>query len=137
MPVDKFGKMSDAKSRDTGMSLTYVNNNYIRKDGSTPVTGSINMNGYTLYNMSNPVNLQDVATKEYAIKRDLDMNNKRLKNIPPPVEDTDAVNTIYVDTSSNETKRYVNSVTPFVNRQNEYVATNNINMREFTLQNVG
>ena len=26
---------------------------------------------------------------------------------------------------------------PFVNRQNEYAATNNINMRKFTLQNVG
>ena len=34
-------------------------------------------------------------------------------------------------------KRYVNSVTPFVNQQYEYVATNNINMRDFTLQNMG
>ena len=38
---------------------------------------------------------------------------------------------------SDETKRYVNSVTPFVNQQNQYTATNNINMRDFTLQNVG
>ena len=30
MPVDKFGRMSDAKTRDTGVSLTYINNNYIR-----------------------------------------------------------------------------------------------------------
>ena len=57
MPVDKFGKMSDAKTRD---------NNYIRSDGGTPVSGSINMNGNTLYNVSDPVNPQDVATKEYA-----------------------------------------------------------------------
>ena len=131
------------------MSLTYINNNYIRNDGGTPVTGSINMAGNTLYNVT------DVATKEYAdnirggwwvnkkqdgtyaIKRDLDMNDKRLRNIPPAVEDADAVNKIYVDTSSDETKRYVDSVTPFVNRQNEYAATNNINMREFTLQIVG
>ena len=48
MPVDKFGRMSDAKTRDTGVSLTYINNNYIRSDGSTPVSGSINMNGNTL-----------------------------------------------------------------------------------------
>ena len=27
MPVDKFGRMSDAKTRDTGVSLTYINNN--------------------------------------------------------------------------------------------------------------
>ena len=34
-------------------------------------------------------------------------------------------------------RRYVNSVTPFVNQQYEYAATNNINMRDFILQNVG
>ena len=66
MPVDKFGRMSDAETRDTGISLTYINNNYIRSDCSTPVTGSINMNGNTLYKLPDPVNPQDVATKEYA-----------------------------------------------------------------------
>ena len=100
MPVDKFGRMSDAKTRDTGVSLTYINNNYIRNDGSTPVSGYINMNGNTRYNVSDPVNPQDVATKEYAdnvggggwvrrkqdgtyaIKRDLDMNDKKLIKHP-------------------------------------------------------
>ena len=56
MPVDKFGRMSDAKTRDTGVSLTYINNNYIRSDGSTPVSGSISINGNTLYNVPDPVN---------------------------------------------------------------------------------
>ena len=105
--------------------------------------------------MPDPVNPQDVATKEYAdnvrgdewvkrkqdgtftIKRDLDMNNKRLKNVPPPVEDANTVNIIYADTLSDETKRYVDSVTPFVNQQYGYVATNNIIKGHFTLQNVG
>ena len=99
MPVDKFGRMSDTKTRDTGVSLTYINNNYIRSDGTTTVSGSINMNGNTLYNVPDPVNPQDVATKEYAdnvrgggwinrkqdgtyaIKRDLDIDGKKLKNI--------------------------------------------------------
>ena len=67
MPVDKFRRMSDAKTRDTGVSLIYINNNYIRSDG-TPVSGSINMNGNTLYNLADPVNPQDVVTKEYADK---------------------------------------------------------------------
>ena len=87
------------------------------------------MTGNTLYNVSDPVNPQDVTTKEYAdngrgggwinrkqdgtyaIKTDLDMNDKRLTQIPPPVEDADAVNKIYADTLSDETRRYVNSVT--------------------------
>ena len=66
MPVDKFGRMSDSKTRDTGVSLTYINNNYIRSDGGTPVTGSIDMGGNTLRNVAEPVNPHDVATKEYA-----------------------------------------------------------------------
>ena len=66
MPVDKFGRMSDAKSRDTWVLLNYINNNNVRSDGSTPVSGSIDMSGNTLHNVSDPVNPQDVATKEYA-----------------------------------------------------------------------
>ena len=65
MPVDKFGRMSNAKTRDTGVSLTYINNNYIRSEGSTPVSGSIDIKGNTLKNESDPVNPQDVATKKY------------------------------------------------------------------------
>ena len=44
------------------------NNNYFRSDGTTPVYGSIDMRGNTLYNVPDPVNPQDVATKEYADK---------------------------------------------------------------------
>ena len=66
MPVDKFGRMSDTKTKDTGVSLTYINNNYIRSDGGTPVTGSIDMNGNTIHNVAEPVKSQDVATKDYA-----------------------------------------------------------------------
>ena len=77
MPVDKFGRMSDTKTRDTGVSLTYINNNYIRSDGTTPVYGSINMNGNTLYNVSNPVNPQDVATKEYVDETVSNVSDKK------------------------------------------------------------
>ena len=31
MPVHKFGRMSDSKTKDTGVSLTYLNNNYVRR----------------------------------------------------------------------------------------------------------
>ena len=113
MPVDKFGRMSDAKARDTWVSLTYINNNYIRSDGGTPVSGSINMNGNTLYNVSDPVNPQDVATKEYADTTnkafvlfegkylavgDLSMGGRRLNNVGMPIENNQASNKFYVDT---------------------------------------
>ena len=113
MPVDKFGRMSDAKTRDTGVSLTYINNNYIRSDGSTPVSGSINMNGNTLYNVPDPVNPQDVATKEYADTTnkafvlfegkyltvgDLSIGGRRLNDVGMPIENHQASNKFYVDT---------------------------------------
>ena len=66
MPVDKFGRMSDTRTKDTGVSLTYINNNYIRSDSSTPVTGSIDMGGNKLYNVAYPVNPNDAASKDYA-----------------------------------------------------------------------
>ena len=116
MPVDKFGRISDAKTRDTGVSLTYINNNYIRSDGSTPVSGSINMNGNTLYNVSDPVNPQRVATKEYADKvggdspffkengnyqatHTINMAYKKLLKLHKPTEPYDAATKDYVDKS--------------------------------------
>ena len=113
MSVDKFGRMSDTKTRDTGVSLTYINNNYVRSDGCTPVTGSIDMNGNTLYNVSDPVNPQDVATKEYADMTnkafvffegkylavgDLSMGGRRLNDVGIPIENHQASNKFYVDT---------------------------------------
>ena len=113
MPVDKFGRMSDTKIKDTGVSLTYINNNYIRSDGTTPVSGSINMNGNTLYNVPNPVNPQDVATKEYVddgecgpfLKENgnykathtINMAYNKLLNLHKPIEPYDAATKDYVD----------------------------------------
>ena len=113
MLVDKFGRMSDTKTKDTGVSLTYINNNYIRSDGSTPVSGSINMNGNTLYNVSDPVNPHDVATKEYTDTTnkafvlyegkylavgDLSMGGGRLNDVSMPLENHQASNKFYVNT---------------------------------------
>ena len=119
MPVDKFGRMSDTKTKDIGVSLTYINNNYIRSDGSNPVTGSIDMKGNTLYNVADPVNPQDVVTKVYvdntkgsgvigrkvgdavSIKENLDfLGKQKIKNLPDPVNDKDAVTKEYVDTTT-------------------------------------
>ena len=112
MPVDEFGRMSDTKTKDTGVSLTYINNNYIRRDGTTPVSGSINMRGNTLYNVSDPINPQDVATKEYTDTTnkafvlyegkylavgDLSMGGRRLNDVSMPMENHQASNKFYVD----------------------------------------
>ena len=116
MPVDKFGRMSDTKTKDTGVSLTYINNNYVRSDGGTPLTGSLDMRGNTIYNVADPVNPQDVVTKVYvdntkgsgvigrkigdavSIKENLDfLGKQKIKNLVDPVNDKDAATKRYVD----------------------------------------
>ena len=116
MPVDKFGRMSDNKTKDTGVSLTYINNNYVRTDGSNPVTGSLDMRGNTIYNVADPVNPQDVVTKVYvdntkgsgvigrkigdavSIKENLDfLGKQKIKNLPEPATDQEPATKKYVD----------------------------------------
>ena len=147
MPVDKFGRMSDTKTKDIGVSLTYINNNYIRSDGSNTVTGSIDMKGNTLYNVADPVNPQDVVTKVYvdntkgsgvigkkigdsvSIKENLDfMGKHKMKNLPDPVNDKDAVTKEYVDTTT----------IPFLKLdQTKYNTKGDIDMEgQFTVLNV-
>ena len=147
MPVDKFGRMSDLKTKDTGVSLTYINNNYVRSDGETPLTGSLDMRGNTLYNVADPVNPQDVVTKVYvdntkgsgvigrktkdgvSIKENLDfLGKQRIKNLPGPVNNHDAVTKEYVDTTT----------TPFLKLdQTKYNTKGDIDMGDqFTVLNV-
>ena len=127
MPVDKFGRMSDLKTKDTGVSLTYINNNYVRSDGDTPLSGSLDMRGNTIYNVADPVNPQDVVTKVYvdntkgsgvigrkvgdavSIKENMDfLGKQKIKNLPDPVNDHDAVTKKYVDDKDTVTKEYIN-----------------------------
>ena len=147
MPVDKFGRMSDLKTKDTGVSLTYINNNYVRSDGETPLTGSLDMRGNTLYNVADPVNPQDVVTKVYvdntkgsgvigrkigdsvSIKENLDfLGKQKIKNLPDPVNNHDAVTKEYVDTTT----------APFLKLdQTKYNTKGDIDMEgQFTVLNV-
>ena len=147
MPVDKFGRMSDTKTKDSGVSLTYINNNYVRCDGGTPLTGSLDMKGNIIYNVADPVNPQDVVTKVYvdntkgsgvigrrigdsvSIKENMDfMGKQKIKNLPDPVNDHDAATKEYVDTTT----------VPFLKLdQTKYNTKGNIDMGDqFTILNV-
>ena len=149
MPVDKFGRMSDLKTKDTGVSLTYINNNYVRSDGETPLTGSLNMRGNTIYNVADPVNPQDVVTKVYvdntkgsgvigrktkdgvSIKENLDfLGKQKIKNLPDPVNDHDAVTKEYVDDKDAVTKEYIDDKTKnlFIDKNDNIAFGLNVDM---------
>ena len=63
MPVDKFGRMKkdDFQAVVEGVSLNYVNKNFIRKGDK------IDMGGNSVVNLSDPVNHQDAVTKSYVL----------------------------------------------------------------------
>ena len=151
MPVDKFGRMSDLKTKDTGVSLTYINNNYVRSNGETPLTGSLDMRGNTIYNVADPVNPQDVVTKVYvdntkgsgvigrkvgdavSIKENLNfLGKQKIKNLPDPVNDHDAVTKEYVDSKGN----FLELDNPFKFKDNIYEAKDNINLKGFKISEV-
>ena len=138
--------MSDTKTKDTGVSLTYINNNYIRSDDGNSVSGSIDMRGNTLYNVSNPVNPQDVATKEYADKfgggetsiiklhhgnygalGNIDMRGYTLTNVLDPADAQDVATKHYVDTANRA----------FVYGEGKYLAVEKLSMGGRRLDNVG
>ena len=143
MPVDKFGRMSDTKTKDTGVSLTYINNNYVRSDGETPLTGSLNMRGNTIYNVADPVNPQDVATKVYvetttknlfidendniAIGLNIDMEGNKIFSLPEPEQDNEPA-----------TKKYVDDLqTQHIDKIGNVKFDRNINMNFHNIRNVG
>ena len=104
------------------------------------------MRGNTLYNVSDPVNPQDVATKKYADKvggdevaiiktrygsygalGNIDMRGYTLTNVLDPADAQDVA-----------TKQYVNGANKaFINGEGKYLAVGDISMGGRRLNNVG
>ena len=104
------------------------------------------MNGNTLFNVSDPVNPQDVATKEYAdkvgggdtafiktrygtygSKGNIDMRGYTLMNVLDPADAQDVATKKYVDAANRA----------FVFENNKYLAVGEVSMGGKQLENVG
>ena len=79
---------------------------YLEKDGSSPMTGNLDMGnnqitnlGANIQNTYDVVNLGFCDTKyqQKVSNSDLDMDQHRIKDMGPPVDNTDAVNKYYID----------------------------------------
>lgn len=68
MPVDKFGRTDAANSTRVisgGVTLSQVNNLFLRRDGENTATSDLNLDSHKLINVTDPTNDQDVVTKKY------------------------------------------------------------------------
>ena len=119
MSVDKFGRQSSGQSSAMapGASVRYVNNNFIRRDGSNDVEGEISMNNHKLINLSEPTEAQDAATWGYVknftrnnflkidgtnnMEGDLNADNHKIINLSDPSDDGDVINKRYLESTTN------------------------------------
>ena len=88
---------------------------FVKLDGSRTMTGNLDMGDHSIQKAGEPVNSDDVATKNYVdaeigyistpfVKLDgtramtgiLNMNNHQIKNLKTPSEDNDAINKKYL-----------------------------------------
>ena len=73
MPVDKFGnevsKKHTMKTTDGGVSIAYANQNNIRTDGESVITGNLDMSQNSIKNLKNPEDGGDAVTKDYIDKK--------------------------------------------------------------------
>ena len=66
MSVDKFGRHSSGQIfTEPGVSVRFIANNFLRRDGSNDVQGEINMNKHKLVRLLDPTESQDAATRGY------------------------------------------------------------------------
>ena len=70
MSVDKFGRHSANQIyTEPGVSVRYVNNNFLKRDGSNDATGDINLNSNKITNLADPTSSLDAANKNYVDNR--------------------------------------------------------------------
>ena len=118
MSVDKFGRQSSSQSSAMapGASVRYVNNNFIRRDGSNDIEGELSMNNHKLVNLSEPTEVQDAATRGYVknftrnnflkidgtnnMEGDLNVNNHNIINLSDPVDDGDVITKSYLESTT-------------------------------------
>ena len=88
---------------------------YLRLDGSNKMENKIDMDGYKIVNLSNPVNSQDGVNKQFldlqllsyvlsnnpVLFANLNMNNFRITSLASPINLSDATTVFYVQTQNN------------------------------------
>lgn len=100
------------EDRNRLTALEKLQPTYLKLDGSRPMTGSLNLGGYNIYNLANPSSSFDAVNKKYvdtsltkylkldgsqSMTGELNMNGQKIIGVAAPTEDYNATNKKYVD----------------------------------------
>ena len=103
MPVDKFGRSPKTGQNVTnvsGVSLEYVNSNFLRKGQAIDTSGQNIVNLGSLQGPMDAVRKKYVNEKFYKRGNPIDIDQKAIKNVLPPTEEGHAATKSYVDSQS-------------------------------------
>src|SRR5678815_5050776 len=101
MPVDKFGRMDSSNIQRViagGVTLTQINNSFLRLDGSNDITGDIDMGGHLLLGL--PIDYPSAGNGDEAISisQATALIADKITNNAAPTADDHLANKKYVDT---------------------------------------
>src|SRR6478672_12847133 len=100
MPVDKFGHTDSSNIQRViagGVTLTQINNSFLRLDGSNDITGDIDMGGHLLLGL--PIDYPSAGNGDEAISfsQATALVADKITNIVTPTADNHLANKKYVD----------------------------------------
>ena len=150
----KFGHSAVNKKYVVGEITKIDTTPFVKLDGSRPMTGNLDMGDHSIQKVGEPVNSDDVATKNYVdaeigyistpfLKLDgtramtgvLNMNDHKISNLKMPEFNTDAANKQYIDDEI--TKIPPTDTSPFLKLDGTRVMTGDLDMDSHFVKNVG
>ena len=150
----KFGFSAVNKNYVDGKITKIDTTPFLKLDGTRAMTGNLDMGDHSIQKVGEPVNSDDVATKNYVnaeighistpfLKLDgtramtgiLNMNTHKISNVVNPEFDTDVVNKQYIDNTlaeSHLTSSHKSNEFKYLNDPNETSSEYNITVEAFT-----
>ena len=144
----KFGHSAVNKKYVDGEITKIDTTPFVKLDGSRAMTGNLDMGDHFIQKVSEPVNLDDVATKNYVdaeigyistpfLKLDgtramtgvLNMNDHKISNLKMPEFNTDAANKQYIDEAllkSHLVSSHIENAFKYLSDQDESSSERNI-----------